>query len=167
VPQILVIDDALLTREALAKLLEHEGYQASTASNGKDAWAMLYELTLRGQTPSLIILDLMMPQMDGVMFLKLLRRNEHWGQIPVMVLTGLDGEARLVQRARMLGVVEIIAKGDRGTDQLLQSIRRVLAPQAQTQSATIQRINAASPRRPSSASRPRKIEPADSCAAAV
>ena len=138
--QILVVDDALLTREALAKLLEHEGYSTATAANGKDAWAMMYESTLYDRTPALIILDLMMPQMDGVMFLKLLRRSDHWANIPVLVLTGLDDEAHLVQRAKKLGVEDIISKGGSGTEQLLLGVKRLI-PSAE------QPATAAAPRR--------------------
>jgi CheY-like chemotaxis protein len=127
--RILIVDDASLTREAIAKLLEHEGHSTATAANGKDAWAMLYETTLHEQTPQLIILDLMMPQMDGVMFLKLLRRHEHWGQLPVIVLTGLDDEAHLVSRAKKLGVHDIISKNGSGTEQLLLGVRQIIAEQ--------------------------------------
>ena len=81
---VLVIEDDALTRGAVARLLEHEGYATVKAANGKEGWATLY-----AQTPGLILLDLMMPQMDGISFLRLLRRSDRWGDIPVIVLTGL------------------------------------------------------------------------------
>ena len=78
--KILVVDDSSLIRQCVAKLLEQSGHTATTAANGKEAWAMLY-----AGVPDLIVLDLMMPQMDGLTFLRLLRHNHFWNETPVIV----------------------------------------------------------------------------------
>ena len=120
-PTILVIDDDALTREAVSRLLEHEGYRTVRAANGKDGWATLYD-----RTPDLVLLDLMMPQMDGVTFLQLLRRSDRWGSLPVIVLTGRAADDRLVRSASELGVQDTVAKASSGIDDLLDRVRRHL-----------------------------------------
>ncbi len=126
-PQILVVDDALLIRETFARLLQHEGYSAATAASGREAWAMLYR-----ETPQLIILDLTLPQMDGLTFLSLLRHNTRWGKVPVVVLSGASDPMGLVPQAKKLGVVDIVSKIGAGTDKLLEDIRKVLCSPRET-----------------------------------
>jgi CheY-like chemotaxis protein len=124
--QILIVDDALLTRQTMARLLEHEGYSTETAANGRDAYAMLYT-----GTPQLIILDLMMPQMDGLTFLRLVRNSPHWDQLPVLVMSGFTEEDKLVARARKLGVVDVLSKGASDVEQLLKHVRQIVPVQKQ------------------------------------
>ena len=124
--QILIVDDALLTRQTMARLLEHEGYSTATAANGRDAWAMLYT-----GPPQLIILDLMMPQMDGLTFLRLVRNSPHWDELPVLVMSGFTEEDKLVARARKLGVVDVLSKGASDVDQLLKHVRQIVPVQKQ------------------------------------
>src|SRR3954468_17391773 len=112
--KILVVDDSSLIRQCVAKLLEQAGHSAQTAANGKEAWAMLY-----AGVPDLIVLDLMMPQMDGLTFLRLLRHNHFWNDLPVIVLTGHADEEHMLDQARALGVSDVIFKGTSAIDQLL------------------------------------------------
>ena len=118
---ILVIDDAALARETVARLLEHEGFRTITARNGKEAWATLYH-----EVPDLILLDLMMPEWDGVTFLSMLRRSPLWADVPVVVLTGADDRDRLISRAWELGVSDLIPKATFGIKELVASVRRQL-----------------------------------------
>ena len=119
--RILVIDDARPDREALARLLTAADHTAVTAADGRDAWLTMYE----GQ-PDLILLDLMMPQMDGVTFLRLLRRSDHWSRVPVIVITGADDRDGLVAEARKLGVVEVLKKTECGAEQILALVEQTL-----------------------------------------
>jgi CheY-like chemotaxis protein len=119
--RILVVDDASLVRESLARLLTSAGNTAVTAANGRDAWLTLYE-----GVPDLILLDLMMPQMDGITFLKLLRHSDHWSGVPVIVITGFSDDKRLVGQARKLGVVDVLPKMSSGVDQLLSLVEQTL-----------------------------------------
>ena len=118
---ILVIDDAALARELIAKFLEHEGFRAITAKNGREGWAMMYH-----EKPDLILLDLMMPEMDGVQFLSMLRRSPLWKDVPVVVLTGADDRDRLITRAWALGVSDLIPKASFGVEELLCRVRKHL-----------------------------------------
>jgi CheY-like chemotaxis protein len=119
---ILVVDDTTLAREAVSRLLEFEGYQTTRASNGKDAYATLYS-----QKPDLVLLDLMMPEMDGITFIRMIRQNPHWETIPIIVLTGLHDDNHLIARARELGVADLIPKATFGFQDLLVRIRKVIA----------------------------------------
>src|SRR5439155_9966405 len=119
--KILVVDDSSLSRQCVAKLLERAGHTATTAANGKEAWAMLY-----AGVPDLIVLDLMMPQMDGLTFLRLLRHNHFWNNTPVIVLTGHADEEHMLDHARELGVCDVIFKGTSAIELLLQHVRQFL-----------------------------------------
>jgi CheY-like chemotaxis protein len=122
-PTILVIDDMALARESVARLLEYEGFRTVCACNGKEGYATLYS-----QTPDLILLDLMMPEMDGLTFLRMIRRSSQWENVPVFVLTGISDDSRLIARARALRIEDLIPKATFGFDDLLARVRKVLAP---------------------------------------
>ena len=118
---ILVVDDTALARDAVAKLLEYEGFKTMRAKNGKEAWAMMYH-----DRPDLVVLDLMMPEMDGVTFLSLVRRDPLWRGLPVVVLTGADDRDHLITRAWDLGVDDLVPKATFGVDDLVARIRHHL-----------------------------------------
>ena len=115
---ILVVDDTALAREAVAKLLEHEGFSVLRAQHGRDAWAMMYD-----HTPDLVLLDLMMPEMDGITLLRMIRRSDRWESLPVVVLTGATDDQKLIQRARELKIQDLVPKASFGFDDLLQRIK--------------------------------------------
>ena len=123
--RILVIDDESVERESLARLFTAAGHVAVTAADGRDAWLTLYE-----GAPDLILLDLMMPQMDGVTFLRLLRHSDHWNRVPVIVLTGADDNDGLVVQAKTLGVVAVLQKMTCDVEQLLALVERTLTTPA-------------------------------------
>ena len=119
---ILVVDDTALAREAVSRLLEFEGFQTISASSGKEAYATLYS-----QRPDLVLLDLMMPEMDGITFIRMLRGHPQWETIPVIVLTGLRDDNQLVSRALELGVTDLVCKATFGVQDLLARIRKAIA----------------------------------------
>jgi two-component system phosphate regulon response regulator PhoB len=120
-PTILVVDDTALAREAVAKLLEYEGFQVLRAEHGRDAWAMMYD-----HTPDLVLLDLMMPEMDGVTLLRMIRRSDRWQDLPVIVLTGVTDDQFLIQRAKELTIQDLVPKATFGFDDLLARVKRHL-----------------------------------------
>jgi DNA-binding response OmpR family regulator len=115
---ILVVDDTALAREAVAKLLEYEGFSVLRAEHGRDAWAMMYD-----HTPDLVLLDLMMPEMDGITLLRMIRRSDRWERLPVVVLTGATDDQKLVQRARELKIQDLVPKASFGFDDLLKRVK--------------------------------------------
>jgi CheY-like chemotaxis protein len=131
--RILIVDDHPITREPLARLLRHEGYDAVCAANGLEAID-----SVRSRVPDLILLDLMMPKMSGLAFLEALRANfsaptatdnlagrSDGGQLPVIVLTALANPNE-VSRVRELGVRHIIVKSRFELEDLLGRVRSLL-----------------------------------------
>jgi CheY-like chemotaxis protein len=84
-PVLIVEDDADL-REMMAQLLTLEGFRAETAANGRDALDYLE----KGAHPDVILLDLMMPVMDGWEFRRRQSQNPALARVPVVVLSALD-----------------------------------------------------------------------------
>jgi CheY-like chemotaxis protein len=82
-PCILIIDDDLAIREALSEVIESRGFSVISAANGKEALSLLRSVAL----PAAIMLDLMMPVMDGYTFLEEQRKDPHLASIPVAILT--------------------------------------------------------------------------------
>ena len=88
--KILIVDDDRDIRETLVEALEYEGYDVISAVDGLDA---LERLGSEEQSPSLILLDLMMPRMNGMEFWKELTRVETWARIPIVVVSA-DAQSR-------------------------------------------------------------------------
>ena len=118
---ILVVDDFALARESVAKLLEYEGFTALKAKDGKEGLALV-----NAAAPDLVLLDLVMPGMDGVALLKALRRDPQWKDLPVIVLTGATDDERLITRAWELKVNDLIPKASFGFDDLLARVKQHL-----------------------------------------
>ena len=118
---VLVVDDDAEVRQLLRRMLESEGFAVVEAENGRVALERL-----RGESPSLILLDLMMPEMDGFEFVAELRRHEGWRAIPIVVITARDLSRD--DRDRLNGHVEkILQKGTYDRDQLLAEVRELVA----------------------------------------
>jgi CheY-like chemotaxis protein len=81
--QILIVEDDRAIRETFASILESEGYYVTRTCNGKEALDYLHH----GVLPNLILLDLMMPVMDGYAFRKEQLKSKEWSHIPVVVLS--------------------------------------------------------------------------------
>lgn len=92
---ILVVEDDTDIRETLIGLLRLEGYNARGADEGQAAMTIL-----QGMAPCLILLDLMMPIMDGWQFLALKAKNTNLAEIPVVVISALDEVSRPATGAR-------------------------------------------------------------------
>ncbi|MEK7990938.1 MAG: response regulator, partial [Thiotrichaceae bacterium] len=84
-PKVLVIDDDKTTLSLLATTLSRDGLEVIQAINGRKALQLLEKTQ-----PDIILLDLMMPEMDGFEFLNYLHKEPRWSQIPVVVLTAKD-----------------------------------------------------------------------------
>jgi len=82
-PLVLVADDEAVVRDLVCDILSDSGYRTLTAANGKEA----IDLAQRHQ-PSLIVLDVMMPSVDGYTTMTRLRRDPGTARIPVIVITG-------------------------------------------------------------------------------
>jgi class 3 adenylate cyclase len=102
--RILVVDDTPANIQALAAILRERGYRISVATNGKQALEVLAQIR-----PDLILLDVMMPEMDGFETCRRIRENEEWREIPVIFLTAKTETADIVKGFE-LGAVDYVAK---------------------------------------------------------
>ena len=118
-PTIMVIDDDANIRAVLKYRFEKERYTVHLARNGLEAVK-----EVDGQQPDLIILDMLMPEMDGVAFLEQLRGNPLTGSIPVIVLTTLRRGPQW-QRTQHLGVEDWVVKPF-SPRRLVERVREVL-----------------------------------------
>jgi CheY-like chemotaxis protein len=83
---VLIVEDDQDLREMMAQLLTLEGFEAATVSNGREALEYLHHAT----TPNVILLDLMMPVMDGWEFRRRQQADPAMADVPVIVLSALD-----------------------------------------------------------------------------
>ncbi len=117
----LVVDDKVENREVLRRALEHEGWQVSEAENGRVALQRVAD-----HAPSLILLDLMMPVMDGFEFVMEMRKRASSRAIPIVVVTAKDVTDE--DRRRLNGdVAGLIERDGLGRDDLLALLREQVA----------------------------------------
>jgi PAS domain S-box-containing protein len=122
---VLVVEDDIATREVIRHLLEKAGIQVAEAENGRVALERLAE-----RQPGLILLDLMMPEMDGFQFVDHVRQHEAWRAIPIVVVTAKDLTAE--DRLRLNGyVTDIISKDTRDQEELLAEVSKMVKARLQ------------------------------------
>ena len=102
---ILIVDDERQIAEMLERLLRRLGYPAHVAFGGEQALAYM-----RDDLPALVILDLMMPHVDGMEVLRWMRRDERTRAVPVVMFTAV-AEADIRDRAIAAGATDFWAKG--------------------------------------------------------
>jgi hypothetical protein len=119
--RVLVVDDDDLVRRGISQALEKEGWKVSEAGNGRVGLERL-----AGALPDVIVLDLMMPEMDGFEFLDELRHRAEWRHIPVVVVTAKD--LTVEDHRRLNGEVERVLQKDAPTrDAMLREVSITLA----------------------------------------
>jgi PAS domain S-box-containing protein len=118
---ILLVEDDEMTRETTRELVVRHGFTAVEAANGREALDRLAE-----GLPDLILLDLLMPEMDGFEFLDEVRCRPTWRTVPVIVLTAKDlteeDQRRLSGRA-----TRIIQKAGQSREELVVELRRAIS----------------------------------------
>ncbi len=118
-PIVLSIDDEHEITDLLSVYLEGHGYEVITAASGREALAIV-----RQRCPDLILLDLMLPDIDGFSLCEILRSSESTAHIPVIVVTAwVTDEARSV--GRELGAIDYLTKPF-STEDLLKRVRRLI-----------------------------------------
>jgi len=116
-PSLLIVEDDADIRELMKIFLEAEGYQVSLAADGLEALEQLQS----GARPSLILLDLMMPRMDGEQFLSEMH-SRRLSQTPVVIMAG---HCAVQQRADQLKAVCCLTKPVE-LEELLNTVRRLV-----------------------------------------
>ncbi|MEM9265835.1 MAG: response regulator, partial [Cyanobacteria bacterium P01_F01_bin.13] len=127
-PKILVVEDDINAREIMGRFLQQHDWTVVLAANGQQALDYL-----NSNVPDLIVLDLMMPGMDGFEFVQILRQTPDWKNIPIIVVTAKTLTAK--DQQRLDGVVQVYQKADFKRQDLLNEVRTLVF--TQTDSAPV------------------------------
>lgn len=114
--KILFVEDEEALQKSMGRALEFEGYQVLTASDGETG----YNIAIK-EKPDLILLDLILPKMDGFEVLRSLKKNEETKKIPVAILTNLESTAD-IDKALELGALTYLVKANYELRDLLEKV---------------------------------------------
>jgi len=117
---ILVVDDEVYLREFYQELLSRQGYKVITASNGQEALTMVNQ-----NPPNLILLDIMMPVMDGLEVLRNLWENNMTKKIPVIVLTNA-GDINNMDKAKFYSTYQFFVKSNVAPEDIVNAVNEAL-----------------------------------------
>jgi len=122
--KILIVEDEVLISKAYADELRDQGFLVLTAINGKDG----LEMALR-EKPDLILLDILMPVMDGLTMMEKLRTKDLYGKkVPIILLTNLSaGEEKIMQAVTKNEPAYYLLKSDWNLNQVLEKIKERLS----------------------------------------
>ncbi|OGI88179.1 hypothetical protein A2995_00390 [Candidatus Nomurabacteria bacterium RIFCSPLOWO2_01_FULL_33_24] len=118
--KILIIEDDTFLQGLASRKLGVEGYEVEVASDSKQAFN-----NLNKQIPDLILLDLLLPDVDGFEILKEIRENVKWKSVPIIVFSNLSEEGDIT-KAKALGVTEFMVKANFTLDELAEKIKLLL-----------------------------------------
>jgi CheY-like chemotaxis protein len=121
--QVLVVDDDPKIRDMLRRTLQKAGWTVAEAANGSEAIA-----ALERAKPALVLLDLMMPGMDGFEVLERLHGDATWREVPVIIITAKDLTADDINRLNGR-VVKVLQKGAYQRRELVRDIHGMIARQ--------------------------------------
>lgn len=118
---VMVVEDGDLVRETLTRLLRREGFTTVGACDGREALA-----ALEHEKPDVILLDVNMPDMDGMELLEALHANPQLQALPVVMLTARS-DTHTIRRAMQLGAKEFLVKATFSVSEMLESVKRYAA----------------------------------------
>ena len=119
--KILIIEDDPLMLRMYQKIFKFEGYEVTVASNGEEGIDQT-----RKEKPTLILLDIMMPKMNGLEVLDKLKNDPLTKKIPIVMLTNLAG-SHDADKALTLGAVKYIVKSEFDPKQVTNMVKEILA----------------------------------------
>jgi CheY-like chemotaxis protein len=120
--KIFIVDDDPLMVRMYAKKLTNDGYTVETAGDGAEAIKKL-----ESYTPDLILLDIMMPELNGLEVLKTLKSKPATEKIPVILLTNVGSSDEDVERGLELGAVAYLTKAGNKPADVVSKIKEILA----------------------------------------
>ncbi|MDO8507460.1 MAG: response regulator [bacterium] len=120
---ILIVEDDNILQEMYCEKFEMDGFKVEKASTGREGLK-----TLEGNAPDIIILDILMPDMNGLEMLKEMKKNRELRNIPVILLTNL-GESKIDMDSELsfaLGIKDYLIKTKHTPDDVVKRVRQVL-----------------------------------------
>ena len=118
--KILLIEDSDFVQRTFITILSSNGYEVSVANNGSEGIRQAL-----AQPPDLILLDLMMPVLDGFKVLATLKQNPTCAEIPVVVLSA-KGASEEIQKAISLGAKDYLVKSTTPPKKVLEKVKQFL-----------------------------------------
>jgi CheY-like chemotaxis protein len=118
--RVLYVEDHADTREAVSRMLEHAGYEVCTEENGREAL-----MAAVGRPPDVMLLDLSLPEMNGVQLVQIIRSYPRLCSIPVVVLTAM-GNGKLFEEAKALNVSSFLIKPIATFDDIRAAVEEAL-----------------------------------------
>lgn len=118
--KILIIEDDKFLRELIVRKLENEGLETAVAVDGSEGVKAVEE-----QKPDLILLDLLLPVMDGFEVLKKIKENPQTASVPVIILSNL-GQRDDVEKGLSLGAVDFLIKAHFTPNEVIDKVRSYL-----------------------------------------
>lgn len=115
---VLVVDDTDTARDVVERILRFHGVNAFGARNGFEALSLLDQIH-----PDLVLLDVSMPEMDGLTVLARMREDPRWHDTPVVMMTAIN-DAESVGKAFRLGACEYLVKADFTVPKMLEVVQR-------------------------------------------
>ena len=120
---IMTVDDSPTIRSSISFCLKNAGYDVINAVDGQDATEKLKQIRAEGRSLSLIITDINMPQMDGITFIKNVKKSD-FRFIPILVLT-TEGDIEMIEKGKDAGAAGWQVKPFQ-PEQLLWAIKRLI-----------------------------------------
>ena len=120
--KILIVEDDKFLAKMLGRMLESHNYEVIHAGNGKEGL-----VKASGDNVKLILLDIMLPDIDGFDLLETIKSQEITKSIPVIIMSNL-GQPEDKQQGRSLGAVDYLVKSDLSLDEVVKKVRKYLPP---------------------------------------
>ncbi|KKQ45466.1 MAG: Response regulator [Candidatus Moranbacteria bacterium GW2011_GWC2_37_8] len=119
--KILIVEDDIFIRDIYKVRFEQEGFEVTVAENG----IVGLEKMQQGANPEIILLDIIMPGMNGIEVLKKIKANDEWKDIPVIMLTNIS-EKEKVTESMELGIKEYLIKSHFTPSEVVQKVNALL-----------------------------------------
>ena len=119
--KILLIEDEAALQKTFGDTLRSEGYQLVSATDGEVGLRLA-----KSETPDLIILDLILPKLNGLEVLKSLKEDQQTRGIPVIILTNL-GDLENIEKALRLGATTYLVKADHTLEEVIEKVKKALS----------------------------------------
>lgn len=117
---VLIVEDEQSMQRALKNKLEHAGYAVIAANDGEEAID-----ALRSSKPDLVLLDLIMPKLDGISVLRQMKSDDALRGVPVVILTNLSSGDKVAE-AMQLGTFDFLVKANYSLDDVLKKVQERL-----------------------------------------
>lgn len=120
--KILLIEDDPMVVKMYKRKMDMEGFAVTLAFNGEEGLA-----AVKNDRPDLILLDIMMPKMNGIDTLKALKADPSFKEIPVVILTNLGDRAEDIQKCKELGAEDYWVKANMPLNEITEKIKMILS----------------------------------------